>query len=72
MQLKFSELYNLGNASTHAGNRQPLAEGWMIHFMLDQPDRRLRHYWVLSGDSINMYNEYNDGWLICELITWLI
>ncbi|VDO13081.1 unnamed protein product [Brugia timori] len=33
----------------------------MIHFMLDQPERRLRHYWILSGGAINMYNEYNEG-----------
>ncbi|VDM43550.1 unnamed protein product [Toxocara canis] len=50
-----------GQASTRAATRAPLAEGWMIHFMLDQPDRRLRHYWILTGGAINMYNEYNDG-----------
>lgn len=33
----------------------------MLHFTFDQPDRRLRHYWILSGASISMYNEYNDG-----------
>uniref|UniRef100_A0A915C9X9 protein kinase C n=1 Tax=Parascaris univalens TaxID=6257 RepID=A0A915C9X9_PARUN len=50
-----------GQASTRTAVRAPLAEGWMIHFMLDQPDRRLRHYWILTGGAINMYNEYNDG-----------
>lgn len=50
-----------GQASTRTAIRAPLAEGWMIHFMLDQPDRRLRHYWILTGGAINMYNEYNDG-----------
>ncbi|MCP9260471.1 Serine/threonine-protein kinase dkf-1 [Dirofilaria immitis] len=50
-----------GQASTRITNRQPTVEGWMVHFMLDQPERRLRHYWILSGGAINMYNEYNDG-----------
>uniref|UniRef100_A0A8R1XSA3 protein kinase C n=4 Tax=Onchocerca TaxID=6281 RepID=A0A8R1XSA3_ONCVO len=50
-----------GQASTRVTNRQPTVEGWMIHFMLDQPERRLRHYWILSGGAINMYNEYNEG-----------
>ncbi|VDK53145.1 unnamed protein product [Anisakis simplex] len=50
-----------GQASCRTGNRASLAEGWMIHFMLDQPERRLRHYWILTGGAINMYNEYNDG-----------
>ncbi|VDK28721.1 unnamed protein product [Gongylonema pulchrum] len=50
-----------GQASTRTANRQPLAEGWMIHFMLDQPERRLRHYWILTGCALSMYNEYNEG-----------
>lgn len=50
-----------GQASTRVTNRQPTVEGWMIHFMLDQPERRLRHYWILTGGAINMYNEYNEG-----------
>ncbi|VDK80298.1 unnamed protein product [Litomosoides sigmodontis] len=50
-----------GQASTRIINRQPTVEGWMIHFMLDQPERRLRHYWILTGGAINMYNEYNEG-----------
>uniref|UniRef100_A0A915PMC5 protein kinase C n=1 Tax=Setaria digitata TaxID=48799 RepID=A0A915PMC5_9BILA len=50
-----------GQASTRIANRQPTVEGWMIHFMLDQPERRLRHYWILTGGAINMYNEYNEG-----------
>ncbi|KAL3999129.1 Protein kinase domain family protein [Acanthocheilonema viteae] len=50
-----------GQASTRITSRQPTVEGWMIHFMLDQPERRLRHYWILAGGAINMYNEYNEG-----------
>lgn len=40
----------------------------MIHFVLQKnlnenldKHRRLRHYWILANDEINMYNEYNDG-----------
>uniref|UniRef100_A0A0N5AVZ6 protein kinase C n=1 Tax=Syphacia muris TaxID=451379 RepID=A0A0N5AVZ6_9BILA len=50
-----------GQASIRSDNRQPLAEGYMIHFMLDQPDRRLRHYWILANGTINMYCEYYDS-----------
>lgn len=44
----------------------------MVHFELRQAInptsyelndiRRLRHYWVLTGDGVlSLYNEYNDG-----------
>ncbi|TKR93004.1 hypothetical protein L596_007541 [Steinernema carpocapsae] len=38
-----------------------VAEGWVIHFLLSDPERRLRNYWVLVNGAINMYNEYNNG-----------
>uniref|UniRef100_A0A914C7F2 protein kinase C n=1 Tax=Acrobeloides nanus TaxID=290746 RepID=A0A914C7F2_9BILA len=50
-----------GQASIRTTRQGPLAEGWIIHFLLNAPERRLRHYWVLANGSINMYNEYNDG-----------
>lgn len=50
-----------GQASVRTGNKQPLVEGYMIHYMLDQPDRRLRHYWILTSGAINMYCEYYDS-----------
>ncbi|VDM70374.1 unnamed protein product [Strongylus vulgaris] len=33
----------------------------MIHFLLSDPERRLKHYWILANDAINMYNEHNEG-----------
>uniref|UniRef100_A0AC34QBL0 Protein kinase C n=1 Tax=Panagrolaimus sp. JU765 TaxID=591449 RepID=A0AC34QBL0_9BILA len=50
-----------GQASSRSTRTGPLAEGWMIHFVLTEPDRRLRHYWVLTNQSVNMYNEYSEG-----------
>ena len=50
-----------GQASTRAARPGPLAEGWMIHFELTEPDRRLRHYWILANGAIAMFNEYTDG-----------
>ncbi|KAK0425819.1 hypothetical protein QR680_009407 [Steinernema hermaphroditum] len=50
-----------GQASSRFQNRSPSAEGWVVHFVLTEPDRRLRHYWVLANGVISMYNEYNDG-----------
>lgn len=50
-----------GQASTRAARPGPLAEGWMIHFILTEPERRLRHYWVLANGAISMYNEISEG-----------
>uniref|UniRef100_A0A914UV16 protein kinase C n=1 Tax=Plectus sambesii TaxID=2011161 RepID=A0A914UV16_9BILA len=50
-----------GQAAVRNAPRHPAVEGWMLHFTNDQPDRRLRHYWVLTPAAIHMYNEYNDG-----------
>ncbi|KAL3097082.1 hypothetical protein niasHS_002798 [Heterodera schachtii] len=55
-----------GSASSrsvrHAAAGQPLCEGWLIHFLLQEKERRrLRHYWVLANGVISLYNEYNDG-----------
>ncbi|KAH7712736.1 Serine/threonine-protein kinase dkf-1 [Aphelenchoides avenae] len=50
-----------GSASSRAGRQAPLCEGWVIHFVLTEPERRLRHYWILQNGAISMYNEYNDG-----------
>ncbi|CAB3410696.1 unnamed protein product [Caenorhabditis bovis] len=36
-------------------------EGWMMHFVLTDPERRLKHYWMLVNNAIHMYNEYNEG-----------
>lgn len=38
---------------------RPIIEGWLIHFELNLPERRLRHYWILANDVITLYNEYN-------------
>uniref|UniRef100_A0A7E4VPD2 protein kinase C n=1 Tax=Panagrellus redivivus TaxID=6233 RepID=A0A7E4VPD2_PANRE len=51
-----------GQASTRAARSSgPTAEGWMIHFVLTEPARRLRHYWILSDGAISMYNECSDA-----------
>ncbi|CAD6196296.1 unnamed protein product [Caenorhabditis auriculariae] len=42
-------------------SEQKNVEGWMIHFLLSDPERRLKHYWMLNNNAIHMYNEYNDG-----------
>ena len=49
-----------GQVTTRATS-QPHVEGWMIHFVLSDPERRLKHYWVLANNAIHMYNEYNEG-----------
>ena len=38
-----------------------VCEGWVIHFLLDEPTRRLKNYWTLSNGAISMFNEYNNG-----------
>uniref|UniRef100_A0A1I8BMB9 protein kinase C n=1 Tax=Meloidogyne hapla TaxID=6305 RepID=A0A1I8BMB9_MELHA len=41
---------------------QIVCEGWLIHFVLQERDRRrLRHYWILSNGVISLFSEYNDG-----------
>uniref|UniRef100_A0A915M733 protein kinase C n=1 Tax=Meloidogyne javanica TaxID=6303 RepID=A0A915M733_MELJA len=41
---------------------QIVCEGWLIHFVLQERDRRrLRHYWILSNGIISLFSEYNDG-----------
>ncbi|KAI3418775.1 Dkf-1p [Globodera pallida] len=55
-----------GSASSrsvrHAATGQPLCEGWLIHFLMQEKERRrLRHYWVLANGVISLHNEYNDG-----------
>jgi hypothetical protein len=34
-----------------------LMEGWLLHFTNHLMDRRLRHYWVLEPNAIQMYND---------------
>ncbi|XGW23648.1 hypothetical protein V3C99_005680 [Haemonchus contortus] len=54
-------LFRLPGQVTSRNTTQPKVEGWMIHFLLSDPERRLKHYWILANDAINMYNEYNEG-----------
>ncbi|KAK6057214.1 kinase domain protein [Cooperia oncophora] len=54
-------LFRLPGQVTSRTTTQPKVEGWMIHFLLSDPERRLKHYWILANDAINMYNEYNEG-----------
>ena len=44
-------------AVRHSRPPRVLQEGWLIHFTNHQPDRRLRHYWVLEPTAVNLYNE---------------
>uniref|UniRef100_A0A158P8F5 Protein kinase C n=1 Tax=Angiostrongylus cantonensis TaxID=6313 RepID=A0A158P8F5_ANGCA len=54
-------LFRLPGQAISKNQAHPKVEGWMIHFLLSNPERRLKHYWVLANDAINMYNEYNEG-----------
>ncbi|PAV84073.1 hypothetical protein WR25_21174 isoform B [Diploscapter pachys] len=54
-------LFRLPGQVTTRATSQPHVEGWMIHFVLSDPERRLKHYWVLANNAIHMYNEYNEG-----------
>ncbi|VDM53494.1 unnamed protein product [Angiostrongylus costaricensis] len=54
-------LFRLPGQAISKIQAHPKVEGWMIHFLLSDPERRLKHYWVLANDAINMYNEYNEG-----------
>ncbi|KAK6731785.1 hypothetical protein RB195_007940 [Necator americanus] len=54
-------LFRLPGQVSSRSTTQPKVEGWMIHFLLSDPERRLKHYWILANDAINMYNEYNEG-----------
>lgn len=54
-------LFRLPGQASARNTTQPKVEGWMIHFLLSNPERRLKHYWILANDAINMYNEYNEG-----------
>ncbi|CAJ0956589.1 unnamed protein product, partial [Mesorhabditis belari] len=49
-----------GQAAARAAAKQT-HEGWMIHFLLNDPQRRLRNYWILSNNVLSMYNEYSEG-----------
>ncbi|CAJ0567871.1 unnamed protein product, partial [Mesorhabditis spiculigera] len=49
-----------GQAAARHANKQA-HEGWMIHFLLNEPQRRLRHYWMLSNNVLSLYNEYSEG-----------
>uniref|UniRef100_A0AC35U500 Protein kinase C n=1 Tax=Rhabditophanes sp. KR3021 TaxID=114890 RepID=A0AC35U500_9BILA len=50
-----------GPASVRPQKRGPIIESWMVHFMLMEPERRLKHYWLLQEGSIYLFNEYNGG-----------
>uniref|UniRef100_A0A0N4ZUY6 protein kinase C n=1 Tax=Parastrongyloides trichosuri TaxID=131310 RepID=A0A0N4ZUY6_PARTI len=50
-----------GQAAVRPQKRGPIIESWMVHFLLTDPERRLKHYWVLSDGVISLYNEYNGG-----------
>lgn len=53
-----------GSATTSRSSQftGTLCEGWVIYFMLNESQRRLKQYWVLDAGLISMYNEYNNGW----------
>jgi hypothetical protein len=51
-----------GSATSRTGQYGgPICEGWLVYFVLAEPARRYKQYWVLSNGVISMYNEYNDG-----------
>uniref|UniRef100_A0A0N5CEI7 protein kinase C n=1 Tax=Strongyloides papillosus TaxID=174720 RepID=A0A0N5CEI7_STREA len=50
-----------GQAAVRTQKRGPVIESWMVHFLLSDPERRLKHYWVLTDGVISLYNEYNGG-----------
>lgn len=50
-----------GSANARTGQPGPLCEGWLVHFLLGQPARRLKHYWILHNGAISLYNEYSNG-----------
>ncbi|KJH45269.1 kinase domain protein [Dictyocaulus viviparus] len=54
-------LFRLPGQVVNRNQTHPKVEGWMIHFLLSNPERRLKHYWILANDAITMYNEYNEG-----------
>ena len=51
---------------------QIVCEGWLIHFLLQERDRRrLRHYWILSNGIISLFSEYNDGLILLIYKTFI-
>lgn len=54
-------LFRLPGQASSRATSQPKVEGWMIHFELNDPERRLKHYWILANNAINMYHEYSEG-----------
>lgn len=54
-------LFRLPGQASARATSQPKVEGWMIHFELSNPERRLKHYWILANNAINMYHEYIEG-----------
>lgn len=67
-----SRLSCISGQVTSRSTTQPKVEGWMIHFLLSDPERRLKHYWILANDAINMYNEYNEGETILLQLYFLL
>ncbi|KAF1771765.1 hypothetical protein GCK72_003593 [Caenorhabditis remanei] len=49
-----------GQVGVRATEKKNL-EGWMIHFILSDPERRLKHYWMMQANAIHLYNEYSEG-----------
>ncbi|EGT35185.1 hypothetical protein CAEBREN_28859 [Caenorhabditis brenneri] len=49
-----------GQVGVRATEKKNL-EGWMIHFILSDPERRLKHYWMMQNNAIHLYNEYSEG-----------
>ncbi|CAI5439798.1 unnamed protein product [Caenorhabditis angaria] len=50
-----------GQVGGTRGTEKKNLEGWMMHFLLSDPERRLKHYWMLMNNAIHMYNEYTEG-----------
>lgn len=49
-----------GQVGVRATEKKNL-EGWMMHFILSDPERRLKHYWMMQNNAIHLYNEYTEG-----------
>jgi hypothetical protein len=59
--IPLARLPGSSNASRSAQYAGALCEGWVIYFMLSEPSRKFKQYWVLDAGVISIYNEYNNG-----------
>lgn len=59
--IPLARLPGSANTSRSAQFTGALCEGWVIYFMLTEPGRRFKQYWMLDAGMISIYNEYNNG-----------